>query len=85
MLQVRRTLSVTKDAPTFNPPKTAKGRRSVRLVTAVVDALKEHLRRQLGEIEALGDMYEDRGLVFPGEKGQPLRPWSLTGGPTFAS
>lgn len=81
MLQVRRTLSITKDGPAFNPPKTAKGRRSIRLTTAVVAALKEHLQRQLGEIEALGDIYEDHGLVFPGEKGQPLRPWSLTGGP----
>jgi integrase len=81
MLQVRRTLSITKDGPTFNPPKTAKGRRRVGLTTAAVVALNEHLRRQLAEVKALGDAYEDQGLVFPGLKGQPLRPWSLTGGP----
>lgn len=43
--------------------------------------VKDHLRRQLAEMEALGDAYEDRGLVFPGQRGQPLCPWSLTGGP----
>ena len=80
-LQVRRTLSFTKDGPTFNPPKTAKGRRRISLTTAAVEALRDHLRRQIADVEALGDAYEDQGLVFPGEKGQPLRPWSLTGGP----
>ncbi|HEV2094641.1 MAG TPA: site-specific integrase [Rubrobacter sp.] len=80
-LQVRRTLSITKDGPTFNPPKTAKGRRRIGLTTAAVAALEDHLRRQIAEVEALGDAYEDRGLVFPGKKGQPLSPWSLTGGP----
>jgi integrase len=29
-------------------------------------------------IEALGDAYQDHGLIFPGEKGQPMRPWTLT-------
>lgn len=81
MLQVRRTLSITKDGPTFNPPKTAKGRRRIGLTTAAEAALKDHLRRQIAEVEALGDAYEDQGLVFPGERGQPMRPWSLTGGP----
>ena len=28
----------------------------------------------------MGDGYEDRGLVFAGEKGQPLQAYSLTGG-----
>ncbi len=26
----------------------------------------------------LGDEYQDQGLIFPGEKGQPIRPWTLT-------
>ena len=57
------------------------GRRRVGLTAAAVEALKHHLRRQLAEVGALGDAYEDWGLIFPGEQGQPLRPWSLTGGP----
>jgi integrase len=80
-LQVRRTLAITKDGPTFNPPKTAKGSHLIGLTAAAVAALEDHLRRQIAEVEALGDAYEDRGLVFPGKKGQPLSPWSLTGGP----
>jgi hypothetical protein len=35
--------------------------------------------RQLWEFEALGDDYQDQGLVFPGEHGQPMRPYTLTG------
>ena len=80
VLRVRRTLSVTKDGPIFNPPKTAKGRRTVALTDDCANALEAHKRRQLSEAEVLGSGYEDRGLVFPGEKGQPLRAYSLTGG-----
>jgi integrase len=36
------------------------------------------LQRQLKEIEASGDEHQDQGLIFPGEKGQPMRPWTLT-------
>jgi hypothetical protein len=32
---------------------------------------RDHLTRQLEEIEALGDEYQDQGLIFPREKGQP--------------
>ena len=54
-LQVRRTSSFTKGGPAFNPPKTAKGRRRVGFTAAAVEALRDHLRRQLAEVEALGD------------------------------
>jgi integrase len=43
-----------------------------------LNALKRHLTRQLEEIEALGDDYQDQGLIFPGENGRPMRPWTLT-------
>ena len=26
----------------------------------------------------MGDDYQDQGLIFPGERGQPMRPWTLT-------
>src|SRR3712207_1212571 len=57
--------------------KNGKGR-SIELTQSAADALKSHLQRQLEEIEALGDDYQDQGLIFPGEKGQPMRPWTLT-------
>ncbi len=77
-LQVRRTLSWTKSGPVFEPPKNGKGR-SVELTQDASDALRGHLARQLEEIEALGDGYQDQGLMFPGERGQTMRPYTLTG------
>jgi integrase len=77
-LQVRRTLSLPKSGHVFELPKNGKGR-SVELTQDASEALKHHLTRQLEDIEALGDDYQDWGLIFPGEKGQPMRPWTLTG------
>jgi integrase len=77
-VQVRRTLSLTRDGHIFEPPKNGKGR-SIELTQPTVEALKSHLTSQLKEIEALGDDYKDQGLIFPGEHGQPIRPWTLTG------
>lgn len=77
-LQVRRTLSLTKDGHVFELPKNGKGR-SIELTEAASEALRSHLTRQLAEIEALGDDYQDQGLIFPGERGQPMRPYTLTG------
>jgi integrase len=76
-VQVRRTLSLTRQGHVFEPPKNGKGR-CIELTEGTSDALKRHLTRQLEEIEALGDEYQDQGLIFPGEKGQPMRPWTLT-------
>jgi integrase len=77
-VQIRRTLSLTKSGHVFELPKNGKGR-SVELTQDASEALKRHLTRQLEDIEALGDDYQDQGLIFPGEKGQPMRPWTLTG------
>jgi integrase len=68
---------LTKNGHKFEAPKNGKGR-SIKLTQATKDTLTSHLKRQLGEIEALGDAYQDQGLIFPGEKGQPIRPWTLT-------
>src|SRR5919112_601966 len=76
-LQVRRTLSLTRDGHVMEQPKNSKGR-SIDLTQSAADALRSHLQRQLKEIEALGDEYQDQRLIFPGEKGQPMRPWTLT-------
>src|SRR5215216_3755115 len=76
-LLVRRILSLTRDGHVFEQPKNGKGR-SIQLTQPAADALRSHLQRQLKEIEALGDEYQDQGLIFPGERGQPMRPWTLT-------
>src|SRR5215207_4738322 len=66
-IQVRRTLSLTKNGHKFEAPKNGKGR-SIKLTQAATDTLTSHLERQLGDIESLGDAYQDHGLIFPGEK-----------------
>jgi integrase len=76
-LHVQRTLSLTSKGHVFEAPKNGKGR-SIELTQGALDAISRHLTRQLKEIEALGDAYEDQGLIFPGERGQPMRPWTLT-------
>src|ERR671910_3201102 len=59
-LQVRRTLTITKNGPVFTTPKTIGSRRSVKLTQRATEALKSHLERQLAEI--------DRGRL-------PVEPW----------
>ena len=77
-LQVRRTLALTKEGHVFEPPKNGKGR-SVELTQGASEALRNHLARQLAEMKTSGDRYQDQGLIFPGEHGQPMRPYTLTG------
>lgn len=48
-LQVRRSLSVTKDGLALSSPKTKVSSRSVQLTSEAVSALQEHLKRQLKE------------------------------------
>jgi integrase len=50
-LQVRRTLSITKDGPVLSTPKTKGSSRSVQLTSRAVGALRSHLERQLEEID----------------------------------
>jgi integrase len=76
-LRVRRTLSLTTSGHVYELPKNGKGR-SIELTQAASEALRAHLKRQLEEIEGLGDDYQDQGLIFSGERGQPMRPWTLT-------
>ncbi len=58
-------------------PKTRKSRRTIDLTEASVGALREHLARQMEEIEILGDRYKDAGLVFTSELGTLINPTNL--------
>jgi len=74
-LQVRRTLSITKSGPVFTSPKTAGSRRSVKLTSKAIAALKSHLERQLGEMDKVGSLWspgDADGLIFASETGEPL-------------
>ncbi len=58
----------------FKEPKTAASRRTIPLPPRAVGALKAHRKRQAAEKLAAGPVYEDRGLVFADEIGDPLSP-----------
>jgi integrase len=76
-LRVRRTLTRTKGSYSVGEPKTKKSRRTVRLTTGAVTALRRHLERQLGEIDRLGSLYRPGGLVFANETGGIINPSNL--------
>ena len=76
-LQVRRTLTRDRGKLDVGPTKTAKGRRTVQLTGDSVEALREHLARQLEEIGVLGDSYGPGGLVFATTKGTQINPTNL--------
>ena len=77
MLQVRRTLTRIKGTYSVGEPKTKKSRRTVRLTTGAVAALRGHLERQLEEMERLGSLYQPGGLVFASEAGGIINPSNL--------
>jgi integrase len=77
-LQVRRTLTITKDGPIFTSPKTTGSRRSVKLTGKAIVALRSHLERQLGEIDRIGSLWRENGLIFASETGEPINRHNLT-------
>jgi integrase len=76
-LIVRRTTTKDGGKLLIGPTKTAKGRRTVKLTRDAAEALREHLTRQLEEIDGLGDYYQPGGLVFATMKGTLLNPSNL--------
>ena len=76
-LRVRRTITKDGGKLLIGPTKTAKGRRTVKLTRDAAEALREHLSRQLEEIDGLGDLFEDNGFVFCTAKGTLINPSNL--------
>jgi integrase len=78
-VSIRRTLTRTDNGKrvALGEPKTKKSRRTIRLTPQAVEALRSQLEQQLGQIEALGDHYDDQGLVFTIEAGTPINPSNL--------
>jgi integrase len=71
-LQVRRTLTTAKGGPVLSTPKTKGSRRSVKLSQTALKALRSHLERQLEEIDRVGDLWCENGLIFASEGGSLL-------------
>jgi integrase len=59
-------------------PKTKSSRRRVSLTRGAVDALRAHLARQLEEIDRAGSLWQENGLAFASEIGEPLDRRDLT-------
>jgi integrase len=78
-VSIRRTLTRIDNGKrvALGDTKHKNSRRTVRLTPQAVEALRVHLERQLGEIVALGDLYDDQGLVFTSEAGTPINPSNL--------
>ena len=68
-LSVQRSLAAD---GTLNPPKRKSSKRTVRLTTGAVEALKQHKAAQNEERLRLGSLWQDHGLVFPNSVGRPM-------------
>ena len=77
VLRVSRTLTRSGGKVSAGPPKTKNSRRTVGLTKGAVEALREHLTRQLEEIERMGSLYRPGGLVFANEVGGIINPSNL--------
>jgi integrase len=75
LLHVRQALAP--DGKSFGYPKTAKGRRRLRLTSETVDALKKHRIAQNEERLRQGSSWRDHGLVFCSMVGTPMSPDNL--------
>jgi integrase len=71
-LRVQRTLAIAKGGPKLMAPKTKSSRRTVRLTQSATNALRSHLKRQLGKIDRAGSLWRENGLIFASETGDPL-------------
>jgi hypothetical protein len=72
LLHVRQALAP--DGKSFSQPKSAKGRRRIRLTPEAVDALKRHKVAQNEERLRQGSLWRDHGLVFCSSVGTPMNP-----------
>jgi len=77
-LSVRRTLTTAKGGPVLSAPKTRGSRRTVKRSQTSLNALRGHLACQLEEIDRVGSLWRENGLIFASEVGEPLDRRALT-------
>ena len=73
-LSVKRTVTPKGE---FQEPKTARSRRSIRLLPSVIQALRSHRIHQAEWRLKQGEAYVNKDLVFASETGQPLNERNL--------
>jgi integrase len=67
----------TSDGWQFGEPKTSRGRRALPIPPTVVNLLRQLRIRPLEQRLKVGDAWQDNGLVFTNEIGQPLERHNL--------
>lgn len=77
VIRIRHTLARSRGRIALGDTKTKGSRRTVYLTDTAVEALRIHLERQLEDIERLGDLYRDHGLVFTSGVGTLINPTNL--------
>ena len=78
-VSVTRTLARRGKTWRFEDVKRPKSRRTVELDADTLEVLKVHKAAQAAERLALGQHWQDNGLVFPAEDGGPARERTLVG------
>lgn len=77
-LTINQTLVVLDSRPHLSEPKTDAGQRTLSLDPATVTALRAHRARQGRERLEWGSAWDDAGLVFVRNNGQPMHPERLS-------
>jgi len=72
-LHVRNQLQRIDGRLTLVPPKTAKSRRTLVMPPLIVDALREHEKRQVAEKIWAGSKWKESNLVFANRTGGPTQ------------
>ena len=62
----------------FKEPKNRHSRRQVAITPEDADVLRKHRQRQLEKRIQLGEVYQDHGLVFCQDDGNPTHPDTIT-------
>lgn len=77
-LTIRRSRVSVDGAVLVEPPKTAKGRRTLPLTASLADVLRCELRRLAAEQLLAGPAYRGDGHLITDELGRPLHPETLS-------
>jgi integrase len=77
-LTIRRAWVPVNGVGQMSEPRTRRGRRTIALDPATLQALKGHAARQADEQSQSVETWNDSGLVFTRETGQPLQPWVVS-------
>lgn len=76
-LEVVQTLQRVGGELRLVPPKTDESARTVPLPRPCVEALREHRKKQFAERSDAWPAWDDRGLIFPSQRGTPMEPDNL--------